>query len=168
MPTRNLSVLLVGLAAAATAAHAQDGSQPVGKSACAVLSAAEVSPAAGATLAVDPDQSGPDGSNRENCVWTLKNGPSVTLQIERQSVPATAALAFTRMATIAFGRFPVPGKPSPQPVTGLGNQSLYRNFEGSVKGGAVVVQKGQYIWSMSGDIGRQALIDLARLVGSRL
>lgn len=153
-------------APAFSAAENPGGGGPQAKrSACDLLSLAEIGKlAGGSAIEIDPSQSGPDDNGGDNCVWKVKGNPNpfIVFQVKRVAADRRIDAVFSGDRVEAFG-----GGPAPASVSGLGEEALYRDFE-KVKGGCLLIRQGRSIVTFSGSVGKDAYVTLARLVLQRL
>jgi hypothetical protein len=148
-----VAACLIGLPATVPAA---------GRPACELLTVEEVGRVAGGAVTIDPSASGEDDRGGDNCVWKRGGNVVVETRIQRASSPPQAQRLFQETRTEAFGP-----RPAPTPVSGLGDEALYRDFE-RAKGGALIVRRGAVVVGMSGSLPRDAYLTLARLLLPRL
>jgi len=143
---------------------AQPPASGAAKSACELLTLAEVGRVGGGTMEIDPSASGDDDRGGDNCVWRVKGtrDPVVVFRVERLAAAPKAEGAFKAAEVEAFA-----GGPRPAAVPGLGDAALYRDFQ-KVKGGALLVRRGTTVFSFSGSVAKDAMVSLARLVLGRL
>jgi hypothetical protein len=152
---------------------------PPPRTACTLVTVAEVMRATGAAnVEIDKAGSGEDpGSGLSGCTWRIKGGTRalVEMTIENAQMPTAVeqvtgtpaggdrvGSAFSLRKLQAFS-----GGPEPAPVAGLGDEAFYRDFTGA-KGGALLMRQGAEIVTMSGSVGKDAYVALARLVSGRL
>jgi hypothetical protein len=158
----------VSLAAAAGAMAQQavnffeNSAAPLGKVACEVLTAADVSKAVGTKVAVEQDASGLDPEGRDSCVWS-GGGVTVTFQAQRRVEKLDRDLEWNRMRGNAFGSMD-----AGTAVPGLGDAAFYRDWGSGTKGGAILAREEQVLWVLSGNVSREVLVGLARTAGSRM
>ena len=141
------------------------GGAPAPRTACELLTLAEIGKIAGSSaIEIDPSQSGPDDTGGDNCVWKVKGNPNPFMVFQIKRVPADRKVeaAFSDERVSAFG-----GGPAPAAVSGLGDEALYRDFQ-RVKGGCLILRHGRNLVSFSGPVGRDAYVTLARLILQRL
>jgi hypothetical protein len=132
--------------------------------ACQVLKAAEVQQVVGATVTIDPSQSGPgDDGGSDFCAWKTPNGRFVILGIHRKESAATARTEYAARLVEAFG-----GGPAAQTIAGVGDEAEYRNYVGGLKGGVVVGRAGFVVFTLEGPMERAAVLGLSNLVVARV
>jgi hypothetical protein len=144
--------------------------------ACQILSIQEVAKFTGlGALAIVPDESGPNGS-ADYCAWRVPGkADGVILTLENLDVPDLAEKVtgkqtsaervknhFRLLRTQAYG-----GYPPEAPVTGLGDEAFYRDFE-HAKGGCLLIRRSSQSISFSGSASKDVYIGLAGLVLQRM
>jgi len=140
----------------------ENSAAPLGKVACEVLTAADVTKAVGTKVTVEQDASGLDPDGRDNCVWS-GGGVTVTFQAQRRVERLDRDQEWVRMRGNAFGDID-----AGTAVPGLGDAAFYRDWGGGTKGGAILARKEQVLWVLSGNVSRDVLVGLARTAGSRM
>jgi outer membrane protein OmpA-like peptidoglycan-associated protein len=147
--------------------------------ACKLLTVDEVGKFSSAgPVEVDPRASGEDADGSTGCTWQTKGStapPVVILTVENGDTPGMAERMLGTKpqgdrvtATFSLRKVQTFGDPPPPtPVAGLGDEALYRDFQ-RVKGGALLVRRGNWIVTFSGSAPKDAYIALARLVLQRI
>jgi len=132
--------------------------------ACQVLKPAEVQQVVGATVTIDPSQSGPgDAEGSDFCAWKTPEGRFVILGVHTKASAAAARAEYAARLVEGFG-----GGPAAQKIAGVGDEAEYRNYAGGLKGGVVVVRAGLVVFTLEGPMSRAAVLGLSNLVLARV
>jgi len=162
-------LLLLGTAAALTAvtSPAIPAANPNPRTACELLSAAEVAQFLGApSVRIDSINSGNNQLTQVDfCSWYVKEGQSEGLQVKLRRRPSRDEAPVAMIAARVDDGFS-DQRPA-EAIPGIGEEAQYLGYPDG-QGGTIIVRQGTSVVTLTGSPAKATLVAMAKLVAPRL